>query len=189
MNSIFPCFSYLNEVYDLKGSFYNRHADNNSFYTLKDIDWMRRDKKLDILSKKDYFLKVIESDIDFLEKNNIMDYSLVIGIKYEDEPKLTNNYKFYQSREGNIVELKSDEICKKNDFNCSFDDFRSDKNSEDAVYYFGIIDILTCYTLYKRIENLILKCSCKFDASCVNPKKYKKRFLEMLKCNVFLCEK
>lgn len=51
----------------------------------------------------------------------------------------------------------------------------------NQLYYFGIIDILTPYTLYKRVEHAAK--SFKYDGdtiSAIPPDQYGKRFLNFL---------
>jgi 1-phosphatidylinositol-4-phosphate 5-kinase len=55
----------------------------------------------------------------------------------------------------------------------------------DAIYYLGIIDILTPYTLYKRVEHLAK--SFKYDGdtiSAVDPVLYASRFLRFMSSSI-----
>lgn len=67
------------EVYDLKGSLYNRTGERGS--ELKDNDWINNNKsiKLDIKPRQIFIDQVI-IDSKFFKKNNINDYSMMIAI-------------------------------------------------------------------------------------------------------------
>lgn len=54
---------------------------SNPRATLKDLNWLRRDMKLEFgPHKKDIFIRQMEKDVALLQKLKIMDYSLLVGI-------------------------------------------------------------------------------------------------------------
>lgn len=86
MNNLFPPHRDIHQTYDLKGSTIGRDykEDNlelNPRATLKDLNWLRRKKHLELgIQKKQLFLEQLRKDVVLLQKLKIMDYSLLIGI-------------------------------------------------------------------------------------------------------------
>jgi len=71
----------MSAIYDLKGSTFGRKASNGAT-VLKDLDFTERSGRLLLgPERRQSFLKQIEVDVRFLERNNIMDYSLLLGIR------------------------------------------------------------------------------------------------------------
>ncbi|KAK1672150.1 phosphatidylinositol-4-phosphate 5-kinase [Colletotrichum godetiae] len=55
--------------------------DKNPRATLKDLNWMRRQRNLELgIQKKKLFLEQLQKDVVLMKKLKIMDYSLLIGI-------------------------------------------------------------------------------------------------------------
>ncbi|KAH9431096.1 hypothetical protein MCOR02_008404 [Pyricularia oryzae] len=86
MNNLFPPHRDIHQTFDLKGSTIGRDykEDNlgqNPRATLKDLNWLRRKKHLELgIQKKQLFLEQLRKDVKLLQKLKIMDYSLLIGI-------------------------------------------------------------------------------------------------------------
>ena len=86
MNNLFPPHRDVHGTYDLKGSTLGRLYDeeklqSNPRATLKDLNWLRRDLKLEYgPQKKEVFCHQMEKDVALLQKLKIMDYSLLVGI-------------------------------------------------------------------------------------------------------------
>jgi hypothetical protein len=86
MNNLFPPHRDIHETYDLKGSSYGREypeekAKTKKGATLKDINWIRRRRELELgPEKKALFAAQLASDVALLKKLRIMDYSLLIGL-------------------------------------------------------------------------------------------------------------
>ncbi|KAI0007875.1 SAICAR synthase-like protein [Xylariaceae sp. FL0662B] len=86
MNNLFPPHRDIHTTFDLKGSTVGRDyreddLENNPRATLKDLNWLRRKRHLELgLQKKRLFLQQLERDVRLLQKLKIMDYSLLIGI-------------------------------------------------------------------------------------------------------------
>jgi len=74
--SVFKSGLSIHETYDLKGSKVNR-TNKEGTGILKDLDLK---KKLRYGDKKKAFINQLKSDVKFLEMNEIMDYSLLVGI-------------------------------------------------------------------------------------------------------------
>lgn len=83
MTSVFDSPVKINTIYDLKGSLIGREAtakDRESGGVLKDMDLLHDHRKIHLGPKKAAFLWQLRRDCDFLARNYIMDYSLLVGI-------------------------------------------------------------------------------------------------------------
>jgi len=155
----------MDETYDLKGSTVGRKAEENS-WILKDLDFNRR-----ILldqERRNALLLEIEMDCKFLEKNNIMDYSFLLGLRYinkEDQESSKRPYcsKFQKERGGFQATTENGEWY-------------------DVVYYFGIIDIFTTYNIKKQLEYTYKSTlyESKDAISAVDAAKYSRRFKKFI---------
>jgi len=85
MANIFPPDKDIHVKYDLKGSKIGRFIPteeeiNNKLAVLKDLNWIKNEKKLYLGDKKrEIFINQLEKDVKFLSDNNVMDYSLLVG--------------------------------------------------------------------------------------------------------------
>lgn len=183
MNNVLPYEQTLYELYDLKGSTYNR-VSNDSTSTLKDLDWIYGGRKLFLQGKRVLLKKQIIADCKFLKSLHILDYSIIIGIQNGDTKK-KNLFKRYL----NGVQI-NEEHLKKASFNNSiffrdFGGYSSEIENKNEIYYIGIIDFLTHWTWAKKLEKLLGDCCCKSNISCVNPKEYNERFIDMVENRLF----
>ncbi|KHO02097.1 phosphatidylinositol-4-phosphate 5-kinase its3 [Metarhizium album ARSEF 1941] len=86
MNNLFPPHRDIHTTFDLKGSTIGRDyreddLGKNPRATLKDLNWLRRQKHLELgIKKKQLFLEQLQKDVVLLKRLQIMDYSLLIGI-------------------------------------------------------------------------------------------------------------
>lgn len=85
MNNVFPALYEIHEKYDLKGSLLGRSYLEDSHpkpvTVYKDLDWLREHKRIIVgPEKRENLLKQLESDVRMLERANVMDYSLLVGI-------------------------------------------------------------------------------------------------------------
>jgi 1-phosphatidylinositol-4-phosphate 5-kinase len=86
MNNLFPPHRDIHTTFDLKGSTIGRdykeeELEGNPRATLKDLNWLRRQRHLELgMQKKRLFLEQLQRDVVLLKKLKIMDYSLLIGI-------------------------------------------------------------------------------------------------------------
>jgi len=86
MNNLFPPHRDIHQTFDLKGSTIGRDykeddLEKNPRATLKDLNWMRRKRHLELgIQKKQMFLDQLQKDVRLLQKLQIMDYSLLVGI-------------------------------------------------------------------------------------------------------------
>ncbi|CAG8592439.1 2293_t:CDS:2 [Funneliformis mosseae] len=86
MNNIFPPHRDIHETYDLKGSTVGREYDEaeatkNPRAVLKDLNWIKRGRHLELgPEKRKLFVEQLEKDVSLLQRLNIMDYSLLVGL-------------------------------------------------------------------------------------------------------------
>ncbi|KAL2687648.1 hypothetical protein Neosp_005210 [[Neocosmospora] mangrovei] len=86
MNNLFPPHRDIHTTFDLKGSTIGRDyreedLEKNPRATLKDLNWMRRQRSLELgIRKKQMFLEQLQRDVVLLKRLHIMDYSLLVGI-------------------------------------------------------------------------------------------------------------
>lgn len=86
MNNLFPPHRDIHTTFDLKGSTIGRDyreddLEKNPRATLKDLNWLRRQRNLELgIQKKKLFLEQLEKDVVLLKRLQIMDYSLLVGI-------------------------------------------------------------------------------------------------------------
>jgi 1-phosphatidylinositol-4-phosphate 5-kinase len=87
MNNLFPPHKDIHETYDLKGSTVGRlypedeAARKQNKVTLKDLNWINREKRLELGPEKRAFLtEQLKRDAEFLKKVYVMDYSLLVGV-------------------------------------------------------------------------------------------------------------
>jgi hypothetical protein len=85
-NNLFPPHRDIHETFDLKGSSVGREypedkAREKPGAVLKDINWVRRDRSLQLGPEKAALLaEQLRRDAEFLKSAHIMDHSLLIGI-------------------------------------------------------------------------------------------------------------
>ncbi|KAH8668612.1 hypothetical protein BX600DRAFT_435139 [Xylariales sp. PMI_506] len=86
MNNLFPPHRDIHQTFDLKGSTVGRDyreedLEKNPRATLKDLNWLRRKRHLELgLQKKQMFLQQLQKDVRLMQRLQIMDYSLLIGV-------------------------------------------------------------------------------------------------------------
>lgn len=86
MNNLFPPHRDIHQTFDLKGSTVGRDYKEedlakNPRATLKDLNWLRRKRHLEMgMHKKQLFMQQLERDVRLMQKLQIMDYSLLIGV-------------------------------------------------------------------------------------------------------------
>ncbi|CAR26931.1 hypothetical protein ZYGR_0I02030 [Zygosaccharomyces rouxii] len=204
MNNLFPPHLAMHSTYDLKGSTWGRMTkinpklvnDENYKPVLKDLNFLDEDERIKFGPlKKKKFLEQLRKDALLLAKLNTMDYSLLLGIhdlnKTKDEELIVSgmsgdNYSttgaigagletpapirnstvvphYFKQFEGGIR---------------SSDAFNNDTN---IIYYVGIIDCLTNYSIIKKLETFWRGLSHDLKAvSAVPPRDYAERFYEFI---------
>lgn len=169
----------LKLIFDLKGSTFQRFTKQigqlNPNRALKDLDflWMKRvEKDLIQFSKdaKDNIYSQLESDVQMLSDNNLMDYSLLLVI-FKFPPEEDKDYMDMVGLLGNPLYLNRT--------------FKS--NDMKYLYIIGIIDYLQDFNMRKffeqKMKNIIYWKEGK-NVSVQDPVTYSKRFLTFMKDNM-----
>ncbi|CAG9333428.1 unnamed protein product [Blepharisma stoltei] len=160
MGNVFSSGDEIHIRYDLKGSTYGRSTDPNEDFSVarKDLDFNRSGLKIDIdPTKKEKVLQQMERDCEFFVKNDIIDYSLLLGIHHTKGERIVHrtNVPLAETEGGGLMSLNGDKL-----------------------YFMGIIDILTLYGAKKKLEHLFKGSIYGSSAiSCVPSKLYAERFL------------
>ena len=177
------------EKYDLKGSTYKRNTKVLDFRVApgKDLDFISRmNNSAKVQSSKlrlpkEMYAKVVDrltSDAKFLKENGIIDYSLLIGMidtksyKAEvDYPQMRQHIKSLPAEKGLIKQTMN----------------RGALFTSDGRYLImvGIIDYLTVFGSFKKLESSFKRIIFGNGVSCVPPMAYSQRFVNFLKENVF----
>jgi hypothetical protein len=159
MNNLFGQVK-MDLTFDLKGSKEGRYAKNGE-RVLKDLDILERKTKLNFeMSKQLLFLKQISLDTQFLAKMKVMDYSLLLGVYKNPNPK---------------KELSLPKFIGMSTFQC----VPSKDNTE--VYFIGIIDFLQVWNLKKKAELQYKSLTVeKINLSAIPPKDYSIRFNDFM---------
>lgn len=70
------------QIYDMKGSMVNREVKNPNAAVLKDVNFLKSSQPFIYMTgeEKEQFLTQVTKDITMLAEQNIMDYSLLLGV-------------------------------------------------------------------------------------------------------------
>lgn len=167
MGNVFSKSYEIHSRYDLKGSRIGRSTEKavDQDVARKDLDFEETGMKIQLGSERRVqLISIVEEDCRFLQANNIIDYSILIGIHglkgFWTPPKPTNPsfVPFTEENDGGLV-----------------------SSDGTMLYFIGIIDILTFYGGRKKLEHAAKSMIYDNDGiSCVPPKQYAERFLAYL---------
>lgn len=176
-------------VYDLKGSTIGRMSEHGS-HVKKDVDFIEERLKKGRLitlgseNERNTFISSLKNDVVWLQKNNIMDYSLLVGIHDKNRPLVRQTVLNLKSGRFEDVDLSS--IAKKEAYNqvrkstlSRFSVINAEEVNE--TYYIAIIDILQPYNAKKKAENFVK--SMYLDGECISAipsKDYGDRFFDFI---------
>jgi hypothetical protein len=159
MPNLFAGIHIISLRYDLKGSTAGRTASDKERTkkrpVYKDNDWVRSGQRICLPSNahRDEFLRLVQTDAMLLASHCLMDYSLLIGVHSKDEET-----SYHHAETNNVITVET----------------------EEHIFYVGIVDILTKYRCAKRAETLLsgtLRCR---NVSCQPPDKYAARFIRFI---------
>jgi 1-phosphatidylinositol-4-phosphate 5-kinase len=236
MNNLFPPHRDIHRTFDLKGStigrdFKEEELAANPRATLKDLNWLRRDLKLEFgPTKKKAFVEQMQKDVKLLQRLHIMDYSLLIGIhdleRGNEENLRDKTLQVFQPGGEDAAEPAQNQLMRtpsklesarkakelrqviktqkpvpmdqmtskmpdelqdpRKHFYFYSDDggFRATHENEtpgEEIYYLGIIDCLTHYSLIKRMEHFIKGlANQESQISAIPPERYGDRFVKFI---------
>lgn len=171
MLNVFTTTRELHNTYDLKGSTVDRNRKPGVKGVFKDNDLKFKVHLQDGVRKQ--FLDQVEIDTKFMESQNIMDYSLLLGI---------HNTRHIIMGPGTSEELK---LRKGAPFFAAKDGGMEAKIIEGpGLFFMGIIDILQEYNTQKKVERF-LKTKFLFKdsngLSAMAPMPYRQRFCAFMK--------
>lgn len=210
MNNLFPPHRDIHLKYDLKGLTWGRITritpdSDLSSLTLKDKNFLERNDSIKFgPHKRKLFFDQLDSDVKFLQKINVMDYSLLLGVHEVKkgnglniqqklsvfDPKSTDKYALIMTNPRDIdrqVDLPNDVFPGRSKYVFYGHDGGIRATDEENVplgeiYYLGIIDCLTNYSFLKRLETLWRSMSHpRSTISAVPAKEYGERFLKFIK--------
>ncbi|QRV75828.1 1-phosphatidylinositol-4-phosphate 5-kinase [Ceratobasidium sp. AG-Ba] len=215
MNNLFPAHLDIHETYDLKGSTVGREYDEakakeNPRAVLKDVNWIRRHKRLEFGPEKRAFLEAqLERDKVFLQQIQVMDYSLLVGVHNVQrgnrdnlrrntlkvfsptprrQPSSARKPKYeVRTAATHAVDLPDTNPEEQARFIFYADDGGYRATAEDnaplgTVYYLGVIDILTPWNTKKKLEGIWKGLSAdRHKISPVPSHEYGERFFSFLK--------
>ena len=85
MSNVFHTPYEIHQRYDLKGSLYKRSTPSQMDWSVarKDLDFLKAGIRLQVdPQRRKQFLEQLAHDVKFFAENNIIDYSLLVGIHH-----------------------------------------------------------------------------------------------------------
>ncbi|CAE7467355.1 unnamed protein product [Symbiodinium natans] len=201
MGNMFNTPFEIHKRYDLKGSWVGRvtkDEDRDPSVALKDVDFTKAQESILVgPERKAKLVAQIERDSAFLRDNNIIDYSLLLGVyllggsahsaddKGGEHPEscmgLRGATAAAQTIAGiNVRMASSDELHGEVPFHQAHMGGML-SSDQKALYFLGIIDILTPYDSRKHLEHWFK--ALRYDrrgVSCCPPAMYAERFSSFL---------
>ncbi|KAG0680255.1 Phosphatidylinositol-4-phosphate 5-kinase [Pichia californica] len=181
MNNLLPPLVNISDSYDLKGSTYGRKTTEKKRLEgscMKDLNFIENKVEIHLSnSKREEVENQLKNDVGLLKRLNIMDYSLLLGLRYlnqSDEQLLDDKSKINSVIQG---------THKNTIFDTDGGIRAIDTNGEvmDMVYYIGIIDCLTNYNTLKKLETFFRSLRHKRETiSAIPPHEYGNRFLDFI---------
>lgn len=216
MNNLFPPHRDIHLKYDIKGSTWGRKTEimgkDLSQLTLKDLNWLERKDKIKFgPEKRKLFCQQLESDVKLLKKINVMDYSLLLGVHDVKQGNNSNLEKLSvfdpkSNDKSELIKTNPRDIDRENDLPSNVFPGRSkyifyghdggiratDENNEplQEIYYLGVIDCLTNYSLKKKLETVWRSLShSRSTISAIPANEYGDRFLKFIKDGISTIKK
>merc|ERR1711907_259047 len=127
MNNWFAAHCQIHKRFDLKGSTFNRKSDPQEHQkgnkaVFKDLDFLASSHDLPLNQAKSDLLSTLERDVKLMSDLDLIDYSLLVGIHNK-----TANTECPMRLSSDLLTIET----------------------EQHVFYIGIIDVLTEFTLKK----------------------------------------
>ena len=194
----------MHSTFDLKGTTESRFVERGD--VLKDLNFIDKNIFLPLATAESLKNQVI-SDSEFLKKLDIMDYSFLLGVRrpskrectavhaqlvadaaVEAAPQAAVKKSFLDNIKGKLKQVlsrKDVEVTQQqpSDFQrCMGGVPGLDDKNEPCLYFFGVIDILTEYTLKKKVAHFFKKITigCCHEIDTEPPIYYQPRFAKYL---------
>lgn len=166
MSNTFNTPFTIHTRYDLKGSLYKREVrGNNPSIAKKDINFLEDNVKIQLSDEnKGFLMKILRKDCEFFKENNIIDYSMLLGIHSFDSFELK--------------ELNLDNLVRKPN-NCQL----LSKDGKN-IYFLAIIDFLTDFNFKKRSEYTFCRMLFGPTISAIPTKDYAERFYDFITASI-----
>jgi len=194
MNNIFHTMKEIHKRYDLKGSTQGRTTKfaNNIFdptIALKDNDILNEDEYFMVSPEiREKMNSQVKKDVLFFKENNIIDYSLLIGIhKKKADPNTGKKYIKDSSAMSESEDITPTVGGYARSVSLPFyekDDGGVQNYNGEEIYFLGIIDILTEYNTKKKFEHFIKSIKHGNSISWVPPDMYGVRFDEFISSRI-----
>mmetsp|Transcript_50657 Transcript_50657/g.115107 ORF Transcript_50657/g.115107 Transcript_50657/m.115107 type:complete len:1176 (-) Transcript_50657:192-3719(-) len=172
MNNVFQTGVKLNFVYDLKGTTEDRYVAPEPKAVLKDLNFADKTLRFAEERTRRHLVHRIHNDAYFLARQNIMDYSIILGVHYLDDGEKAQE--LIHKREGDVAEFATGlEALEVSAHGCG-----ELEVTRRVVLFLGIIDMLQPYNLKKRAANLVKGWTIGWldQIDTMPPEYYAKRF-------------
>jgi len=204
MGNLFRGPLKIHQRFDLKGSTVGRELSaiqrTKKNPTFKDMDFRRLNKKIPLGPKiRETFLQQLAEDCKFLVSQNIMDYSLLVGIHFNtsedpdadsDSDSDGDNHSPMERSATSLPSFVPDDQTQPPTTQL-FSIFEKEEGGLrgraedgsllDEYYYIGIIDVLMLYTVRKQLEHAYKAVlNAGGEVSSVKPAEYAERFLKFI---------
>lgn len=174
-----------------------------SHLTLKDLNWLERHETIHFgPQKRSTFLQQLTADVEFLKRINVMDYSLLLGIHDVSQGNSSRISKLSvfdpkSNAKSDLMKTNPRDIDRRMDLPSHVFPGRSkyifyghdggirgtDEDNEpvSVIYYLGVIDCLTNYSLRKRLETFWRSLNhSRRTVSAIPADEYGDRFLQFI---------
>lgn len=175
MNDVFGGRAPPLKIYDLKGTTEDRYVDPAPNKVMKDLNFSNHLVEIPE-NQVDAFLEAVEADSEFLKSEDIMDYSLLVGVEEGHSPTLPKDSSSTMFRGAVCIEHDEDEDSDDDDGEVD----KSQTSLQPATFSVGIIDILISWTLKKKLAYILKKptIGCCHEIDTEPPDVYQSRFAE-----------
>lgn len=184
MSSVFYTKLPIEIKYDLKGSTIGRFTPKDQCKkgsVQKDLNFVQNNTRINLQDEYiTIFHDTLVADVNFLKSQNIMDYSLLIGIHHIKRKKSKSKNSI-----GEELDLYNDpNLSEYSNTGSLFQSYHGgirSYNDQGYVFFMGIIDILQEYNIGKHAETFFKSFSHnKQELSSVDPELYAERFLNFI---------
>jgi len=182
MNNTFYDVQPPDVSYDLKGTTEDRWVRPVGTAVLKDLNFADKLIGLQDADTAERVVAAIAADAEFLAQHEIMDYSLLLGVKYLE----SEEHVISEDARPDAVQPRAPLSLLKGYEPVKATSLVRNTGAKPVIYYLGIVDLLQEYTLKKKVAHLIKTLSIgwfrKIDTE--PPMRYCRRFSNYFKDKV-----